>query len=141
MSCCELTLTAWKAFLPTRRRPWSIGQHHWILETSATVLSILSFIGISIILFSYKDKPLISWSFFLSLNTVVSIFGAISRASIGLAIGACVSQGKWNWYKRAEDNIMVFDRFDEASRGLWGSLRLLWWSRLRYSLPFSVVVL
>ncbi|KAH0421904.1 hypothetical protein CcaCcLH18_13156 [Colletotrichum camelliae] len=121
-----------EAFLPTRRRPWSIGQHHWILETSAAVLSILSFIGISMILFSYKDKPLISWSFFLSLNTVVSIFGAISRASIGLAIGACVSQGKWNWYKRAEDNIMVFDRFDEASRGLWGSLRLLWWSRLRH---------
>ncbi|KAK2769185.1 hypothetical protein CKAH01_00792 [Colletotrichum kahawae] len=39
---------------------------------------------------------------------------------------------------------MVFDRFEEASRGPWGSLRLLWWTKLRHWTAigaFSAVVL
>lgn len=36
-----------------------------------------------------------------------------------------VSQGKWNWLSRSAQPLVDFDRFDTASRGAWGSLRLL----------------
>ncbi|KAI1046101.1 hypothetical protein LB505_013318 [Fusarium chuoi] len=37
----------------------------------------------------------------------------------------CLSQGKWNWLTGAAQPLADFDRFDAASRGAWGSLRLL----------------
>ncbi|KAK2472272.1 hypothetical protein H9L39_16152 [Fusarium oxysporum f. sp. albedinis] len=36
-----------------------------------------------------------------------------------------VSQGKWNWLSRSAQPLVDFDRFNTASRGAWGSLRLL----------------
>lgn len=108
------------------------GEYHWTLELWSIVLSIVSFAAILILLPLYEDKPLSSWTFSISLNTVISTLGATSRASLGFAISACISQGKWNWYRKRDDHVMVFDRFEEASRGPWGSVRLLWWTRLRY---------
>ncbi|KAF5685296.1 hypothetical protein FDENT_6290 [Fusarium denticulatum] len=37
----------------------------------------------------------------------------------------CLSQSKWNWLCGAAQPLVDFDRFDAASRGAWGSLRLL----------------
>ncbi|KAK1675306.1 hypothetical protein BDP55DRAFT_552815 [Colletotrichum godetiae] len=107
-------------------------QYHWILEILAVSLSISALVAIAILLPLYNDKPLSSWSFHFSFNTVVSILGATSRATLAFAVSACISQGKWNWYRKRDDTIMVFDRFEEASRGPWGSARLLWWSKLRH---------
>ncbi|KAK1540357.1 hypothetical protein CPAR01_06346 [Colletotrichum paranaense] len=107
-------------------------QYHWILEILAVSLSISALVAIAVLLPLYNDKPLASWSFRFSFNTVVSILGATSRATLAFAVSACISQGKWNWYRKRDDTIMVFDRFEEASRGPWGSVRLLWWSKLRH---------
>ncbi|KAF5497715.1 hypothetical protein CGCS363_v007756 [Colletotrichum siamense] len=107
-------------------------QYHWILEICAVILSILALAAIAILLPLYNNKPLSTWSFQYSFNTVVSILGATSRATLAFAVSACISQGKWNWFRRRDDTIMVFDRFEEASRGPWGGVRLLWWSRLRH---------
>ncbi|KAH0430437.1 hypothetical protein CcaCcLH18_07817 [Colletotrichum camelliae] len=107
-------------------------QYHWILEICAVILSILALAAIAILLPLYNNKPLSTWSFQYSFNTVVSILGATSRATLAFAVSACISQGKWNWFRRRDDTIMVFDRFEEASRGPWGGIRLLWWSRLRH---------
>ncbi|KAK1458039.1 hypothetical protein CMEL01_15386 [Colletotrichum melonis] len=113
-------------------RLFPAGEYHWTLELWAIALSIVSFAAILILLPLYEDKPLSSWTFSISLNTVISTLGATSRASLGFAISACISQGKWNWYRKRDDHVMVFDRFEEASRGPWGSVRLLWWTRLRH---------
>ncbi|KAF6817706.1 hypothetical protein CMUS01_12037 [Colletotrichum musicola] len=109
----------------------SFEQPHWSLELSAIGLSISSLTAIIILLALYNDKPLVSWTWPISFNAVVSTLSATSRATLAFAISACISQGKWNWYRTRNDKIVVFDRFEEASRGPWGSLRLLWWTRLR----------
>ncbi|KAF6832268.1 hypothetical protein CPLU01_06232 [Colletotrichum plurivorum] len=108
------------------------GPHTWTLEISAIVLSIAALVAVAVLLPLYDNKPLTKWNFFLSFNTVISILGATSRAALAFAIGSCISQGKWNWFSRRYDSIMVFDRFEEASRGPWGSVRLLWWSKMRH---------
>ncbi|KAK1969476.1 hypothetical protein LY78DRAFT_346834 [Colletotrichum sublineola] len=107
-------------------------QHHWILEICAVILSIMALAAIAVLLPLYDNKPLSTWSFRFSFNTVVSILGATSRASLAFAVSACISQGKWNWFRRRDDTLMVFDRFEEASKGPWGGIRLLWWSRLHW---------
>lgn len=110
----------------------SPGEYHWNIEIAAIVLSISSMVAILILLPMYEDQPLSSWPLPVSLNVIISVLGATSRASLAFAISACISQGKWNWYRKRNDSVMVFDRFEEASRGPWGSLRLLWWTKLRY---------
>lgn len=106
-------------------------QHHWSLELAAIGLSISSLAAIIILLTLYDTKPLVSWTWTVSFNAVISTLSATSRATLAFAISACISQGKWNWYRTRNEQVVAFDRFEEASRGPWGSLRLLWWTRLR----------
>ncbi|UQC83650.1 uncharacterized protein CLUP02_09146 [Colletotrichum lupini] len=115
-----------------RSRLLSFGEYHWSLELSAITLSIISFAAILVLLPLYENKPLSSWTFSISFNAVISTLGAMSRASLAFAISACISQGKWNWFRRRDEDVMVFDRFEEASRGPWGSVRLLWWTKLSH---------
>ncbi|KAK1974097.1 hypothetical protein LZ30DRAFT_694583 [Colletotrichum cereale] len=96
-------------------------QYHWILEICAVILSIMALAAIAVLLPLYNNKPLSTWSFKYSSNTVVSILGATSRASLAFAVSACISQGKWNWLWQRDDTLVVFDRFEEASRGPWGA--------------------
>ncbi|KAK8004349.1 hypothetical protein PG989_004068 [Apiospora arundinis] len=56
----------------------------------------------------------------------------MSKTSLAFAVSSCIAQAKWNWYRRGQDNLLVFERFDEASKGPWGSFRLLGTIRLRH---------
>ncbi|KAF3803539.1 hypothetical protein GCG54_00004710 [Colletotrichum gloeosporioides] len=111
---------------------FSLGEYHWTIEASAIILSISSMVVILILLPVYENEPLSSWTLPVSFNVIISVLGSTSRAALAFAISACVSQGKWNWYRKRSDNVMIFDRFEEASRGPWGSLRLLWWTKVRH---------
>lgn len=104
----------------------------WKWELLLLLLSILSFVATVITLYRLNNTSLDSWGFFLGLNTVISILAAISRAALAFAVSSCVGQAKWNWYRRKKDSLYVFERFDQASRGPWGSFRLLGTIWLRY---------
>ncbi|KAH7312701.1 hypothetical protein B0I35DRAFT_437558 [Stachybotrys elegans] len=106
--------------------------HSWTLELSMMLASTSALLAAIILMVLHDNKPLAKWSFPLSFNTVISILGATSRASLAFVIGSCISQGKWNWFRRRVDAIIVFDRFDDASRGPWGSIRLLYWIKFRH---------
>ena len=106
--------------------------HTWTVEIIALVVSVGAFGAICVILPMYDGRPLDTWSFVLSLNTIVSILGATSRVGMGFALSAALGQEKWNWYRKRDDKLVVFDRFDEATRGPWGSLKLLWHLKFRY---------
>ncbi|KAM7186723.1 Protein of unknown function (DUF3176) domain containing protein [Rhypophila sp. PSN 637] len=106
--------------------------HSWIVEIIALLISVGALGAICIILPLYDGQPLDAWSFVLSLNTVVSILGATSRASMGFALSAAFGQEKWNWYRDRDDKLLTFDRFDEATRGPFGSLKLLWHLKFKH---------
>jgi hypothetical protein len=97
----------------------------WGLEIGALALSIGSTLTITAVLFSWDTQPLTDWHFVTSLNTVISTLGAIARISLAFAISACIGQQKWNWFRIRQDRLKTFERFDEASRGPWGSFILL----------------
>lgn len=98
----------------------------WKLETSALVLSLLSFIAMTYLLFASDEQPISKWTKSpITLNALVSILAGTSKSSLAFVISMCFSQGKWTWLSRTARPLVDFDRFDAASRGATGSLRVL----------------
>lgn len=83
------------------------------------------------VLAMHDGKRLNEWKFAASINTVISVLGVISKAALAFAVSSSLGQHKWNWFWVRQDQLNVFAKFDGASRGLWGSLNLLSWSRFR----------
>ncbi|KAI1022161.1 hypothetical protein LB504_007477 [Fusarium proliferatum] len=98
----------------------------WGLEITSLSLSLIAFGLMIYLLYQSAEEPISKWNkTYISLNTAVSILAGTSRACLAFAISMCLSQGKWNWLSGAAQPLIDFDRFDAASRGAWGSLRLL----------------
>ncbi|KAI0602828.1 hypothetical protein F4775DRAFT_600778 [Biscogniauxia sp. FL1348] len=112
----------------------------WYLEVAGLVLSSTSFIALIAVLFYVNGRPLTQWNFFLSVNAVISTLAVISRTSLAFSISSCLGQAKWNWFKRRSYNLIGFDRFDDASRGPWGSFWLIVWLRASHWLVLGAVV-
>ncbi|KAF5002569.1 hypothetical protein FDECE_10599 [Fusarium decemcellulare] len=120
----------------------------WWLEYLALFLSLTSFTSLLYLLSAYDGQPISKWTKFpLSLNAVVSILAGVSKASLAFVISMCLSQNKWNWHGHGTSSTLLidFDRFDAASRGAWGSVRLMrsfirrpHWASLG---PFAVIIL
>jgi hypothetical protein len=108
-------------------------QHAWTLEYGAMVLAILTGIALILLLAFADGKPMDRFdTIFFSFNTVVSILAAIIHAALAYTIGSCLAQEKWNWYKSRPDSLAGFERFEQASRGPWGSLWLVLWINIRH---------
>jgi len=114
-----------------RRRGWRWPRVAWGLEISLLVLSSASFAATVIVLAVENGTVLGNWTFYFSLNTVISVLGTISRASLAAAVASCIAQEKWNWYCKGRDHLYMFDRLDNASRGVVGSIKLLRWLKFR----------
>lgn len=98
----------------------------WSLELGSLLLSLLSFASLITLLVVYDREPISKWTKFpLSLNAVISILGTISKGALAFVVSMCLSQCKWNWVGNFAEPLVDFDRFDAASRGPWGSGRLL----------------
>jgi Protein of unknown function (DUF3176) len=107
------------------------GPGSWYLEIGAVILSSGA-LTLAMIALWYKDgKPITQYTFYLSLNAVISILSTIAKASLAFALTACMGQAKWNWFRSHRSALIGFQRFDEGSRGPWGSIKFLWWLRLR----------
>ncbi|KAH9900183.1 hypothetical protein F4778DRAFT_740561 [Xylariomycetidae sp. FL2044] len=118
---------------PSHVSSWERTKHYvasqrgnsWGWEIAALLLSTGSLAALVGVLIYADGLPLARWNFFMSLNALISTLGAVSRVSLGFAISSCIAQAKWNWFKKKPDNLLVFERIEEASRGPWGSFWLL----------------
>ncbi|KAJ4409983.1 hypothetical protein N0V82_009351 [Gnomoniopsis sp. IMI 355080] len=119
-------------------------QHTWALEYVAILLSIFTTIVLLLLLVFADGKPVSRFgggpSSFLSFNTIISILGALIHAALAYAIGSCLAQEKWNWYKKRPDSLAGFERFEQASRGPWGSLWLILWINVRHWAVLGAIV-
>ncbi|KAH8722876.1 hypothetical protein GQ44DRAFT_828730 [Phaeosphaeriaceae sp. PMI808] len=112
----------------------------WALELIAITTSVAALVAIVAILHREDDKPLAAWSLKVSLNTVISTLGTVSRTSLAFALSACIGQQKWNWLGKRPARLIAFQKFDEASRGPWGATLLLIWLRLKHWAAIGAVV-
>ncbi|KAI1139212.1 hypothetical protein F5Y05DRAFT_341383 [Hypoxylon sp. FL0543] len=96
----------------------------WLFEIIAWVVSAAALAAIIIILAVTDEKPLPQWPMSITLNSVISCMSTLMKAALIIPVAESISQLKWVWFKKAE-SLEDIQTFDEASRGTWGSLKLL----------------
>lgn len=103
--------------------------YNWRAEIFTAALAVAMSLAVVGFMVYADGRPLDAFD--VSLNTLVSVLGALTRGSLAFAIGACLAQEKWNRFRRNSDSLIAFGKFEDASRGPWGSLQLLWWLGIR----------
>jgi len=61
----------------------------------------------------------------------ISVFSTLSKSALLVAVAEGISQLKWIYFRERRHRLYDLQVFDEASRGPWGSLQLLWVLRLQ----------
>ncbi|KAJ5930872.1 hypothetical protein N7466_006365 [Penicillium verhagenii] len=98
----------------------------WTWEISSAVLSVIGIALLVVFLISIHGKPYAEWQYTASPNTIISIISVIIKAALLNIVSACLGQLKWRLYKRSNCAPLEYmQAIDEASRGSWGSLKIL----------------
>ncbi|KAI2638562.1 hypothetical protein GGS21DRAFT_488654 [Xylaria nigripes] len=103
----------------------------WQGEYMYCLISVTAAVVLIILLYIYNGKSEPSWSGDLRLSTALIAIMSIYRLGLKAIVETCISQGAWIWVSgfrkgKTEAKLEDFKLFDEASRGLYGALALLW---------------
>ena len=104
--------------------------HAWRFEILSCLLFVLSLVAIFVTIYPYQGRPLPQWPYSISINSLVAIYVVILKATMLFVAAEGLSQLKWSWFKRSRP-LEDLTRYDMASRGAWGAVRLLWTLRGR----------
>jgi hypothetical protein len=96
----------------------------WIVEAAAWMVSVLTLAIIIATLALTDGKPLPTWPMNITLNSFISFMSTLMKAACAVPIVECISQLKWLRFRKA-GAVRDIQTFDEASRGIWGSAKLL----------------
>lgn len=115
---------------------------NWILELCSVVLAMGLIAAIISILAHFNGQTVPDWPLSINLNTLIALLATLSRALILLAVAEIIGQTKWSWFSRQPRPMNALQRFDSASRGLLGSMSLLFTAPGSiFSLAGSLVVI
>ena len=92
-----------------------------------------SIIAAVVTLHPHEGMPLPKWPFKISINSLLSIYSLVFKATLGFVLAACIGQLQWIWFS-SERRMYDLTLYDGAGRGVWGSLQLLSIQRLRQPL-------
>ncbi|KAK0815463.1 hypothetical protein LTR59_000536 [Friedmanniomyces endolithicus] len=121
----------------------------WLYELLGALGSLACFAALVAVLRRSEGKEQSRWLYNkLTLNGLIALLSTFIRASMMFSVGACLSQMKWNHFssqssqgssgRRLED----LNTFDEASRGPFGSLKLLFaWTRPHLGLIGALITI
>ncbi|KAH8657577.1 hypothetical protein BGZ60DRAFT_531733 [Tricladium varicosporioides] len=103
----------------------------WIWEALSCVVSVIFYLAIMMELKKYNGSRYgevgdtkTSGKAKAPIFPILSFLSAIMKAAMLMPVASAISQSKWIWFRK-ERKLAHMDRFDEASRGIIGSLRLL----------------
>ena len=100
----------------------------WWWEVYAVGLAVASIVAVVAVLISVQGKPLVDWKMPIQPNSLVAVFSTIAKSALLVPIASCISQLKWNYFEspRTLNQLQVWE---DASRGPWGALVMLWKTR------------
>jgi hypothetical protein len=96
----------------------------WLWELIGIATSLLCIFGIVVALRVFENKPVPALPSGITFNALISVLATLSKASMLVAVAACISQLKWHWFGQTR-KMRDFEIFDQASRGPWGALQLI----------------
>ncbi|KAL3417460.1 hypothetical protein PVAG01_11460 [Phlyctema vagabunda] len=117
----------------------------WIVEILASVGALLGMLALVVLLQHYDGKRQPSWDR-LTLNTAVAALSTLSRTLFMVPVGAAISQGAWIWFSiehqknNCRSKLSDLDAFDDASRGAWGSLMLLFRTKHHHLVSIGAMI-
>ncbi|RAK95697.1 DUF3176 domain-containing protein [Aspergillus ibericus CBS 121593] len=89
-----------------------------------SILSIACLIALGVLLGQLDGMTYADWAYRASPNAVIAVVATADRAALLFPVGVCLSQFKWNQYSQ-QQRLYHLQVVDQASRGLWGSLRMI----------------
>ncbi|KAG2417195.1 hypothetical protein HFD88_008414 [Aspergillus terreus] len=116
------------------QRPFESDWYVW--EVLGVGISGTILIAIVAILASYADTPEPRWRY-RSLNSLISWLSTASKGCILFSISEALGQMKWTWFMQAARPIPDLRRFDTASRGFYGAIKLIWRLQARHFAALS----
>lgn len=103
----------------------------WLLDVVGLVGSAAALACIIALLGLYEDEVEPVWSH-MSLNTAIAWLSTAAKGFVLMPVTRNLGQLKWIWFAQRSHSLRELLEFDEASRGVVGSLKLLWTRRARY---------
>lgn len=103
-----------------RANPFRVSS--WAMEIGTLTLATAIIVAMFVTLGHYDNQVTPDWS--INVNTVVSILTAILRACMLFVVANVIGQAKWSWFDKTRP-LAHLERFDNASRGIFGSIQLL----------------
>jgi hypothetical protein len=98
---------------------------YWSWDIFGIFSSAAILIGIAIILNQFDGKRQPSWEH-VSLNSLISWLSTAAKLFLLVPVSRSLGQLKWVWFAETERPLSDLEKFDFASRGITGSVKLLW---------------
>lgn len=106
-------------------RNWFNFAESWWWEIGSAALSVAALVLLMLFLTYLQGTAYASWAYRISPNAIISIMVTVGKAAMLVSVTNCLSQLKWNQY-RVRRPLYNLQAFDQASRGIFGSLEMLW---------------
>lgn len=97
----------------------------WTLEITTILIAFGAVGAIVGIVARFNGEGLPDWPYYITLNTVIAMLATVAVAAMSTSLQNGLSQLKWIRFKERRAPLADMEVFDEASRGAWGSLKLL----------------
>lgn len=104
----------------------------WLPELAGASFSLLCICAMITVLFYENGRSLSQWRLpikNMTPNTLISLFAMLTKVSLLVPIATCISQCKWHHFESGSRPLHDLQMFDDASRGPWGALKLLFRAR------------
>jgi Protein of unknown function (DUF3176) len=111
----------------------------WFWELSTWLLGTIVEGIMLVLLLHYSDQRLSSWHLKIQIQTVIAVLSQISQSALLISIASCIGQAKWFLMRQKQSTIKI-QRYDYASRGPEGALRLLlygFWTNKNKTIGFQ----
>lgn len=102
-----------------------IASRIWLAEIGAWLLSLACMATIILVFIREDGRPLDEWNLFISPFALISFMSILARASLMVVLAEVISQLKWLHFNHGKQVLHDIQLFDEASRGILGSLKIL----------------
>ncbi|RDW87039.1 DUF3176 domain-containing protein [Aspergillus mulundensis] len=110
---------------PEYKRHHIFSPSEWLLETATSILALGLLIGIAYIFWYMDNKPLSAWRGPVSLSASISVLTTTCATALMHGASTFIGQLKWRHFRKSPQKLSHLETFDEASRGVWGSILLL----------------
>lgn len=106
----------------------------WKYESAACLLVLATPVVIFATLYPHNGQPLPQWPFGVSINSLLSVYALVLKASTAIILTSCIGQLQWKWFASKPRPLYDVVRFDQATRDASGALKLMWRQGIRQPL-------